>query len=363
MKIIPYDPSYDKRLQELSEYSQKGNISFSLCRKPNFYQGAFIQTKEPEIQLIVSDKQLIGCINIGRKDVWFLGKKESMVYLCDLKIHPNFQNGSAFIHIVRITYEKLQTESLPAPLIMFSENKPILTIISGRENKRKSLKIFHAHKIGNITTTLIERNNKLKAGSKYKIFEASYNDIEKVQSFIDKESKKIDFFPVYDLNNLGNKHNKDLKINDFYIAEKEGEIVGCFALWDLRKVKQIKVVGYSKSFKFLKPFYNFWASITGRFKLKEIGEEIKNIYISCLLIKDREASIYEEMLSAVLNNERLDAYDYLLSSLDIRDPLQEVHGKIRKKREIAGEFYVGHRNEEREEFTRAAYFYVEAARI
>jgi len=361
--IRKYKEEDDVALRELSKLSQKGDITFSIFREPSFIAGAHIQTETVIMFVILKDDTIIGCFNMGHKELYYHGKREDIRYCCDVKIARKYQNGSALIRIVSKTYEIMKEDKVPTQLIMFAENDKILRIVKGRKKKGRDLKIFHGHEIGQMRTTLIDRKNKIKKSGTCKINRGSEADIKELQNFINREASKIDFFPHYELSELGNPFYKDLKIENFYIARKEGEIVGTFAIWDLMKVKQTVIMGYSRKYKLARPFYNLYARVMGIAKLVRKGEAIRNRYISCLLVEERDKVIYEEMLGYVLEERKGEDYHYLLSTLDVRDPLGEVHGKLTNKREIGGEYYVGDMNPEGGEYCSAAYFYLEAARL
>ena len=358
-----YSEEYDEALRELSKLSQKGDITFSIFREPRFFAGAQIQTQEVLIYLILKDRELIGVFNMGTKLLTYKGRREHVRYLCDVKVKPEYQNGSSLFRVVAKTYEIMEKDTVPTQLIMFAENHRILRLVKGRKKKGRDLKIFHGHEVGKVKTTLIDRKNRIKTDRSLDIVKAGIEDIEKLQEFIDKESLKIDFFPYYDLSKLGKPYYRDLKIEDFYIARSEGEIVGTFAIWDLNKVKQTTIMGYSQKYRLARPFYNMWAGLRGTAKLGKVGEKMVNRYISCLLVVERNVGVYRELLSFALDDMKNEEYHYLLSTLDVRDPLDVVHKEMYHKREIWGEFHLGDMEPEDGEYVSGAYFYVEAARI
>lgn len=358
-----YSEEYDEALRELSKLSQKGDITFSIFREPRFYSGAQIQTQEVLLYLILKEGELIGVFNMGSKLLTYKGKREKVRYLCDVKVKPEYQNGSSLFKVVAKTYEIMEKDTVPTQLIMFAENHRILKLVKGRKKKRRDLKIFHGHEVGKVKTTLIDRKNRVKKSNSLELSKARIEDVQQLQEFIDQESLEIDFFPYYDLSKLGTPYYRDLKIEDFYIARSKGKIVGTFAIWDLTRVKQTVIMGYSRKYHLARPFYNMWAGLKGTAKLGKVGEKMVNKYISCLLVVDRNAGIYRDLLSFALEDMKKEEYHYLLSTLDIRDPLDRVHQEMRYRREIWGEFHLGDMEPEDGEYVSGAYFYLEAARI
>lgn len=364
MVIKEYSTEYDEGIRALFKISVSGDIALALEREPIYFEGAKIQCRVPEVYVALDpiSSNVIGVFNLGKRQLWFRGKKIEVRYLCDLRIHPSNQNGLTFYRILKFYKQLTCKDGYPSQTIVFADNQAMTNLIDKQMvNKSPSIPFYHLQ--GVIETHMIETSNQIASDENYKIRKAESNDLVALQKFINRESAKIDFFPFLDLTKLGYDYCQDLNINDFYFAEQENEIVGVIGAWDLRKIKQTRVTGYSQKFKIIRLFYNLYARLSNRKLLPVVGTCVSYKTLCSILIKNRSVSIFQSILSKIINDNKSNDVDYLLCSLHNNDPLNASLNTIKKSRKAFGNYYLVDFSQTLNDKYKSDFFYIEAARI
>jgi hypothetical protein len=364
MKIRPISQEDNEYLCALCEHAMPGNISISLERRPDFFMGSRVQTEEPEIYVCVdkNDKDIVGVFSIGKRRVWLNGLITTIRYLSDLRLEKNTNRAKVLFVICSYINAQNFLKHQPAQTIVFEDNsamKKVIEFLNKRADKHGGFKYYQDGKY--VSHMLHVKNKEAKIKTDISIRRAGINDIEMVNHFLLKEGSKHSFFPYYQITEKETTFNKDLDIKDFFIAEKNAEIIGLCAVWDQSGFKQTRIKSYSKLFRFIRPINNFIAGIFGGFKLPKEGEIINYLNLHCVLIQDNNIEVMKALLNEILNEYRDSKYEYVLCGMSERAELQVVFQSYSSKRSIKGNHYlVGN---EKPEYSNEKSFYLELSRI
>ncbi len=366
IEIIAYSPAYDAQLRALCELPVSGNISLALEREPNYYTGSAIQCHQPEVYLCLrtADESVVGVFNIGFRKVYYRGEEVDIRYLCDLRIHPEIQGSALLFRMVRFVRQlNLTPGGLPAQTIVFGDNHHMLSMIERLEDSPYRNQLPSYHSAGRYISHLIGFQSARRAGDTCEIRRATDADIPQMQEFIDVESKKINYFPVYHLGDLGRAYYRGLRIRDYFLAFRGDTLVGVCGVWDQSAFKQTRIVGYSTLYSILKPFYHVFAKLSGGRTLPPSGSVLKYLNLHTILISHRDSAIFQSLVSTILEAHKDDGYDYLLCGLDAGDPLTAVMPVFRHRREVAGRYFLVNQSPDVSASFYQPWFYLEAARI
>ncbi len=364
--IIAYSPKYDAQLRALCELPVSGNISLALEREPNYYKGAAVQCSQPEVYLCLStaDERVVGVFNVGFRKVYYQGEEVDIRYLCDLRIHPEMQGSALLFRMVRFVNKlELTPAGFPAQTIVFGDNHQMLSMIDRLKDSSYRNQLPSYHSAGKYVTHLIGFQSPRRTEASCEIRRATYADISQVQEFITAESKKINYFPVYDLSALGRDYYSGIRIQDYFLAIRSGTIIGLCGAWDQSAFKQTRIVGYSALYRTLKPLYNFIAKLRNAAALPPSGSVLKYLNLHTMLIFQRDPAIFERLVSAILEEYRDDGYDYLLCGLDENDPLSAACRAFQPRREVVGRYFLVNQAPDVSHSFYQPWFYLEAARI
>ena len=105
------------------------------------------------------------------------------------------------------------------------------------------------------------------------------------------------------------------------IAERNGHVVGCAALWDQRAFRQVVVRGYSRRLAMSRLLVNATARWTGMPTLPPIGSRLEFGYVSHLAVDDDDPDVACALIAAVCDSARLQGLDYVAVGLPADAPM------------------------------------------
>ena len=366
IELIPYHPGHDTGIKALCRIPVSGNILLTLEREPNYFAGAGVQCEEPEVYVCVRtmDGLVCGVFNIGFRKLFYNGKIEKVRYLCDLRIHPDYQKSTLFYRIIKfISSIELAPNGLPAQTVVFADNHGMIQMINRRAKKNLRGEIPFYHLAGTLVTTMLTLKRRLKATENIAVRSANEQDIPAMNSFWKSEGSKINYFPFYDFMELNQPYYEGLNLRDFYLAFRNDELVGITGTWNQKSLKQTRIVGYSTAYRLAKPIYNLYAAISGNPRLPKHGSIMNYLGLHSILVKNRNPEVFAALLSTITESMQDSNFEYLLFAFDENDPLQKMVDKLPNKRQIIGNYYLVNNGEKLPEDLLNSWFYLEAARI
>lgn len=146
-----------------------------------------------------------------------------------------------------------------------------------------------------------------------------------IVAFLRQHGAERQFYPAYtEADFVDSPSTRGFQVRDFFVAHREGEIVGLLGLWDQSAYKQSVVQSYHDYLRWLKPVYNVGSRLIGAQSLPAIGEHIRSAYASFICVARDDLRVFRALLrhAYVLATER--GYAYLMLGLAERDPLLPV---------------------------------------
>lgn len=366
IEIIAYSPIYDGQVRALCQLPVSGNISLALEREPDYYTGAAIQCNEPEVYICLQKpvNRVLGVFNLGLRKVYYQEEEVLIRYLCDLRIHPDVQGGSLLFRIIRFADGlNLTPNGLPAQTIVFGDNLRMLDMIERSRLSKSKNRLPAYHHSGKYISHLIGFQKPSSVTDIYQIRNATESDIPAMQAFLNIESKKINYFPVYEINKLNSKYYSGIKIGNYFLAFSDKRLVGICGVWDQSSFKQTRITGYSTMFSIVKPVYNLIKKLSGGITMPAAGSVVNYLSLHTVLVEGRDPDIFKSLVHTVLTRYQSAAYDYLLCGLDERDPLSVALRSFRHRREVIGRYFLVNHEPDVSTLLYKPWFYLEAARI
>lgn len=296
-------------------------------RSPDYFVGAGVQAEEVEVYVLVSDGIIEGLFSVGKSKVYFNGEVKSFRYLCDLRLSEEVRGGTYLARGYKFIKQHLAEEGEIMQSLILEDNEKTMDMLTSKrsflpnytENARYVTHILRAKKRKN--TSLRTRN-------------ASVSDIPRLQQFYDKQAAQYQFAPVVCFSEIETStHFYGLKISDFRLLEKHGEILAMTAVWDQSAFKRTKVVFYARWIRCLRPLLNPFL----RIPLPREGESIVAHYLFAFYVYDNDAKLAKILLDDIL--QELPNKALLFAGVDEKDPLQLFFNTYRGRREY-GKHYV-----------------------
>jgi hypothetical protein len=337
--LIPYDEKYEDKVQALYKIPVSSSISLSFQRHPHSLINAHIQTEYPELWIAVDRDidQVIGIFNIGTRACIWDNKIQQMPYYCDLRIHPDFQNGRTFLKMLQCEKNRWKDlDHIPATTVIFADNHKMLEMVKKREAGHLSDLAPFYQKIADLNTFIFKTVPKTFSNHGYIIRNARSSDIQDMNQL--QNQNQTELMLMYDFNNIGKvPYYYGQNIEDYILCFDNHQLVGMLGIWDTSSFKQTVVHKYSRMYKLVRPLYNLIASSMLSFPdLPDEGEKFNNLSIHSMIINKRNPDIFKALLSYITNRKKS---TYMIT-LDKRDPLYETMLLARRSVTKEGHLFV-----------------------
>lgn len=245
--------------QLIEQDRSKGPFQIISARRPDAYQSYKSESSEVLINMTKKqDNTLISQNVCILRDLQIQAASQRVGYLCGQRLQKNAYYPLRFIlksfDTIRSHYPRVE---------IFFTSFLTHNTRAHRFFLKQSPHKPDFHFLDEYCVYFVKTGLKTKKTSLY-FRQAREGDYPAVMAFLTEHGKKVNFFP--DVSKTGLSEFNGLNISDFYILEKEGEILACGALWDQVHYKQYIICRYSPLFRFLKHF-NFALKFLGFFPL------------------------------------------------------------------------------------------------
>jgi hypothetical protein len=149
------------------------------------------------------------------------------------------------------------------------------------------------------------------------------DDLGQIAALLHRELRRHLLAPVWTEAELRDPARcRGLRPSDFTVAERDGRVVGCVALWDQTAYKQSIVVGYEGGLGTFRGLVNLAAPLLNVPRLPAPGEAIPHATLSHLAAEDDDELPLSLALVAHASNRAIGAgYSWLTLGVGDGDPL------------------------------------------
>jgi predicted DNA-binding protein YlxM (UPF0122 family) len=318
----------------INDTPQQGSISLNFERTPNFFHATETTTSEPEVWLMedLTEQRLAASFSIGKRSVYVNGEKQLTRYGNDLRIHQDYKGGRTLFRLFKKYRELMQDEWMQT--VILEENKASIdTVGSGR------LSLPNYHEAGKLVTHMIALNQKVSP-ARHTIRRADANDINLMQEFFDKNSKKKQFYPCYDFSKVDsdNSYYRNLNLNNYYLCLNDQELVAVAGVWDQKEFKQTRFLSYHGNMKILRHISNLSSKLFGGLNLPAPGSLGNYISMHSVLCKDNDPVLLKSLVAQIMSDYRGSAYDALILGFDQDDALHQGVDKLKRHSLISNHY-------------------------
>jgi hypothetical protein len=169
-----------------------------------------------------------------------------------------------------------------------------------------------------------------------------------MQAFFDREAPRRNGYPVYDFQKLmaGDPYYAGLKIGDYALALRNGQIIGMLAGWNQKGYKQTRIVGFKPIVKVLRPFYNLYVGLTGGFKLPAIGGALNYLTLYNVLVSNDDKAVFQGLIDWIMAHQG-QQYDALATAVTHGDPLEDVPRGYKRQKLFSSNFWLSYGDDPR----------------
>jgi len=312
-------PEDDDRLRELLRRSPvPGSISVTFEREPSFFESCKIRGDFFQVAVGRDRRngEIIGMGTRSIRDGFVNGFPVRLGYLADLRLREEYRGGTLIARgyrFLRKLHEDRRTALYTS--VIFADNYSALTTItSGRAG------LPQYHDMGLVHSPGINlRGRKPPVEADCEIQRGSWDCLPRIVDCLNRNHARRQFSRVYTSADFKNGF-LHFSPEDFYVAVRDGRIVGILGAWDQRPFKQTRVVGYGSKLRWLVPLANVLRPVIRAPRFPEIGEEVPYFYISFIAVDRDDIQVFRALLRRAYNDAIGTPYLYAMLALHERDP-------------------------------------------
>lgn len=162
-----------------------------------------------------------------------------------------------------------------------------------------------------------------KESATYRVRRAELRDVDAMVGLLRDEFKSRLFAPVIDRETFldGLARRPGCGLDQYYVAERDGDIVGTCAAWETGTLKQTRVVRYGRKLRWIRRAHATAAGLLGFPPMPKEGGTIRDATITDCAVRGRDTEVLEALLAAVHNEYAKKRYNMLVFGTCARDPL------------------------------------------
>lgn len=311
--------------QLLREAPMEGDVRLCMEREPDFFQGLSIEGDVTQV-IVARDRPTGEVISMGTRSVregWLNGAPARLGYLGQLRTHPAHRGGKAILvggfgHLRRL-HEQDGRVALYTTAI-FEGNAPARRILE------RGLRGMPTYRPRGRFLSLVYRPGRRRGRPPRGVTLArgAPDMLEGVVRCLERNAPRYQFAYRWTLDDLTHPERaRGLRPEDFHVALRGGEVVGCVAVWNQRAYKQTRVAGYSRRMRLGRPLVNLLGPLLGTPRLPRAGGILRDAFLSHLAVDDDDPAVARALLAQALRAAR-GVHDVATLALDPRGPLFEA---------------------------------------
>lgn len=321
------EKSDDTQLRHLmQETVMPGHIRMIYSREPNFFDCYEKSDEKPQVIVADENEKIVGLGCRSIRELFINGVPQPVGYLSGLRLSPFVRDGLTLARGYSFL-KKLHADD--------TINTYFTTIISGNEKAEKILTSKRAGlpayiKMGEFLTSVIPVKGKYRTDPEKEngILKGTEIEKEELLEFLNSEGSCRQFFPV--CKSTGKDIINSIGMENIYVSLLDNKINGVMGLWNQEKFKQNKVVGYSTSFKILKPVFNIILRLKGCSPLPAEGGNLKFGIASLVCVKNDDLYVFKKLLYHILKRAGNRGLQYLAIGLHEKNSLRKEVNKYFK---------------------------------
>lgn len=334
LTIRPAGPEDHAALEDLFRATSMGSsIRLNIERDPDYFAGARVQADQPCVWAAFDESgRAAGLLSAGKRRIWLGGGEQDMRYLCDLRIHRDWQRSTLLARGFRLLKREVFAPGEWAQTLVLEDNVRAIELLSSR---RAGLPEYRP--AGTYLTWLLP-SQAVAADPAIPVRRARRTDLPEMQRVYDDDARRRSFAPVLDFNDLGGPAWRDLAIEDFLIAEKDERLCGIAGMWDQSGFQRLRIAGYSQALSLLRPLWNAGTLVSGGVPLPKPGDVLPLKKATAVACENDDPGILRALLGHALKD---DEGKLLLVGMSAADSLAAALQGLRGRQDQGRHFLVG----------------------
>ncbi|MCH8179022.1 MAG: hypothetical protein IIA02_04455 [Proteobacteria bacterium] len=356
-------PADNAKIQDLvAKITMPGPAQMCFQRAPDFFTGAKVIGDEFVLTVAEDDERpevLAGLTVISGRELYISGHKRRVHYSGDTRVDPFYRRRGIASSLFLAQKKHRNTDDLLQGIVLKENTAPLDAAANTADGVLFNYWISHTIE----TSFIFKRKLTPRIPAGVTLRAAQPGDLPAMQAFFDREAPRRNGYPVYDLHKMaaGDPYYAGLKIGDYALALRGGQIIGMLAGWDQKAYKQTRIVGFKPAIKLLRPLYNLYVGIAGGFKLPPVGGALNYLSLCNILIAQDDPAVFRALIDWVMAHAG-QKHDALAVALTHGDPLEDVPRGYKRQKLFSSHFWLSYGEDPRPGID-ARPLYVELGRL
>lgn len=316
-----------------------GWVSLSFEREPNYFAAAALEGHWHRV-LVARETEtgvLVGFCARAVRRVFINGQVQSLGYLGQLRAVPDWQGSYRSYRALSQGFSEVLSRLRNSDDLPFD----LTSILADNHSTRRMLEaglpgMPHYQRCSGFNT-LVFRSGGRSSRSCSRVENGAVAGLPAISEFLQRSYRRCQCSPVWDEDALS---AAGLRASDFLLLRDDQAITACLAIWDQRSFKQAVVRDYRKPLKRLRPLLNLIAPALNFPRLPNVGETIKQGWLSHLACDDNAVDSLQALLSKALVQARELGLEQVMLGLSDDHPLLPVARRIRRHLDYRSDIYL-----------------------
>ena len=280
------------------ETTLSGKFEVTLEREPSFFDSQ-ADAVQHDVFLATRNNQIVGCGSRVVRDAWWNGRENRTAYLGDLRVHPAVQRRAGWL--IRDGYRALAQVASGSPAILtwtaiFEENAIARKVLTHRA---AGLPPYLDRGRLFCPVIPVPRGAEVPHLSGVSWQNGRPEDWEDIAGFLNTQLRLRPLAPVHRAADFaGGARWPCLEAHDFILARRPDRLIGLIAVWDLRRIRQVRPAAFHGWLKTLRRPINVVARWTGWPGLPATDTILPIAFASFLAVENEEPALARALLLA-----------------------------------------------------------------
>jgi hypothetical protein len=328
IKIKQIGEEYNEEMLRILRESPMVSDGLTLCldRSPDMFRVPKLFFDANKAYGFFIDERLVGYGMIWEKEAYINGSPKLVGYFANLYIKKEARKMGWLYRASESLFSDIMERTNIGYATIVQGNRDSESLVGRRIEKFPFMP--HSASVGlylieNILVTFKKRPKTKDRRPKLITRRASSEDLSTVAELLDMEYRQRLFGRVLNAEKLQKliEARPGFEIGDYWVAERDGVIVGVCSAWDVKEIRKIRVMEYRKQFLWITRLYKLMRPIFRFPKLPKKGDAFKEIIINDFACKYRDPEILKSMLIHLYNKARKEGYNMVQIGSYAGDPI------------------------------------------
>jgi len=328
-----------------------GAVRLSLCCEPDASLASRLAGDLHQV-IVARDAatgRLRGMASRSVGEAWVDGEPARLGYLGQLRVDAPFRGRPRLVTAGFRRLRELHADGA-APFYVttiVADNRVARRLL---ESGRPPLPVYQPREeLSNLALSPGRRRRPARGDRALAVEPGRSETLDEVAACLGRWGRRHQFAPRWSRAGLeGGPRTRGLAPEDFLVARRRGECVGCVALWDQGAFKQVVVHGYGRGLGLARPLANLVAPLARWPRLPRPGEALRQAFLSHLAVDGDDPDVAAALVDAALEAARRRGFAVATLGLARRHPLRAALRARYPARDYPAVLYLVHWPEDAE---------------